>query len=303
MFHGTRDDVLHIVSQTLLSAGIGNRFCEGSSQKQVETLSLFTATSDVRVLMLSSLKAAAGANLQVANHVVLLDPPGHNAQHGAALERQAIGRSVRVGQDKPVLVTRFIVEGTIEADLFRQNSAAIAQQNSANAVDESYVCDALEEAAADVADVAAVAAADRGAGVSQAKGGADAGPRPGKARKTDAQKGSYAGATPAQAAERAPSMFDKRCGRELVSCAVAWGGGCSSGCNSVRGRPLNTPAVYRVNRAAPLCGRRSNCQPDAQNVQLLVGMGFIESDCVTALECTPPPPPPHTHAPLTPLIV
>ena len=70
------DDVLHIVSQTLSGAGINNRFCEGDSAKQVETIRLFTETADVRVLMLSSLKSAAGANLQIANHVALLDPPG-----------------------------------------------------------------------------------------------------------------------------------------------------------------------------------------------------------------------------------
>lgn len=70
---------------------------------------------------------------------------GHNAQHGAALERQAVGRSVRVGQDKPVVVTRFIVQGTIEAELFNKNKAAIDKLNSANAADQDYICESLDE--------------------------------------------------------------------------------------------------------------------------------------------------------------
>ena len=38
--------------------------------------------------MLSASASASGANLQIANHLVLLDPPGHNPAHGAALEQQ-----------------------------------------------------------------------------------------------------------------------------------------------------------------------------------------------------------------------
>jgi hypothetical protein len=48
---------------------------------------------------------------------VLLDPPGLNAAQGAALEQQAVARSVRLGQARKVTVTRFIMVGTIEEDL------------------------------------------------------------------------------------------------------------------------------------------------------------------------------------------
>ena len=58
---------------------------------------------------------------------MLLDPPGHSAAHGAALEQQAslllttylqaIGRAVRMGQQHPVTVTRLCVTGTLEGTL------------------------------------------------------------------------------------------------------------------------------------------------------------------------------------------
>jgi SNF2 family DNA or RNA helicase len=45
-------------------------------------------------LFLSAKAKASGANLQCATNVVLLDPTGPSAEHGAALENQAIGRAV-----------------------------------------------------------------------------------------------------------------------------------------------------------------------------------------------------------------
>lgn len=91
--------------------------------------------------MLSSLAKASGTNLQVANHIVLLDPAGHNPKHGAALERQAMGRCVRIGQSRMVTVTRFIVENTLESELFRLNEEAAAAARVAEEADAAYVCE------------------------------------------------------------------------------------------------------------------------------------------------------------------
>lgn len=141
------DDVLHIASETLRHAGIPNSFVEGSREAQVQALEKFTATDEINVLMLSSLAKASGTNLQCANHIVFIDPPGHTAQHGAALERQAIGRVVRIGQKKGVTVTRFEVEDTLEEDLYKMNSEAYASLDLATTLGSSaageYVCDML----------------------------------------------------------------------------------------------------------------------------------------------------------------
>jgi len=74
--------------------------------------------SEVRVIMLSMDKSAAGTNLIEATHIILFDPPGGSLSEAHAIERQAIGRAVRQGQNKSVTVLRFIVNNTIEHDRF-----------------------------------------------------------------------------------------------------------------------------------------------------------------------------------------
>jgi hypothetical protein len=85
------DDVLHITSETLRLAGLQNAFVEGDRHSQVAALHSFTDGS-IDILMLSTLAKASGTNLQCANHIAFLDPPGHNPQHGAALERSVTSR-------------------------------------------------------------------------------------------------------------------------------------------------------------------------------------------------------------------
>jgi SNF2 family DNA or RNA helicase len=48
-------------------------------------------------------------NLSVANRIFLLEP-----QWNPSVESQAIGRIFRLGQGKPVIVVRYIVDKTIE---------------------------------------------------------------------------------------------------------------------------------------------------------------------------------------------
>jgi len=112
-------DVLRLVQQTLNRNGIECVFCHGSNDNMQAAIGSFTS-GKVNVILLSARAKASGANLQCASHVIFLDPPGEHADHGATLEKQAIGRAVRMGQDKPVTVTRFCVEGTLEAALYSE---------------------------------------------------------------------------------------------------------------------------------------------------------------------------------------
>lgn len=60
--------------------------------------------------MLISLKAGGVAlNLTVANRIFLMDP-----WWNPAAEMQAIDRTHRIGQRKPIYATRFIIEDSIE---------------------------------------------------------------------------------------------------------------------------------------------------------------------------------------------
>ena len=119
-------DTLRLVQLTLQRNGIDCVFCHGSNDNMQSAIDKFTS-GKVNVILLSARAKASGANLQAASHVIFLDPPGEHADHGATLERQAIGRAVRIGQKKPVTVIRFSVEGTLEAKLWGQIDDASAR--------------------------------------------------------------------------------------------------------------------------------------------------------------------------------
>jgi SNF2 family DNA or RNA helicase len=69
----------------------------------------FSTAPDVCVLLVSLKAASLGVNLVSANHVVLLD-----LWYNPAVEDQAIDRAHRIGQTRPVNVTRITVKGTVE---------------------------------------------------------------------------------------------------------------------------------------------------------------------------------------------
>ncbi len=102
------------------------------------------ASGDASILLLSAEVKASGANLQVATNVVLLDPAGDSAEHGANLETQAIGRAVRMGQENAVRVVRFCVRDTVEEELFRRIDVAAANSAIRNN-DDAYVCESAHK--------------------------------------------------------------------------------------------------------------------------------------------------------------
>ena len=90
-------DTLRLVQLTLQRNGIDCVFCHGSNDNMQSAIDKFTS-GKVNVILLSARAKASGANLQAASHVIFLDPPGEHADHGATLERQAVGRAVRIGR-------------------------------------------------------------------------------------------------------------------------------------------------------------------------------------------------------------
>ena len=68
--------------------------------------------------MLSSRNAASGINLTVANHIVLIEPVYGSVEYRKSIEDQAIGRCARIGNRQNINVTRFIVNDTIEWDIY-----------------------------------------------------------------------------------------------------------------------------------------------------------------------------------------
>lgn len=117
------DGMLHRVGSTLAENEIPHVYCKGNVFMRTKAIANFTQDSRTRVIMLSLENAASGLNLTEATHIILLDPIAGSKEEARAIERQAIGRAHRQGQQKQITVVRFIIKGTIEHDLYLRNSS------------------------------------------------------------------------------------------------------------------------------------------------------------------------------------
>ena len=149
--------MLKLTQGTLEANGIQVVSCDSKTDSEnAKAIETFRSSPTVRVIMLSMEHAAAGTNLQAANHVILLEPPGVNPAHGVAQETQAIGRAARLGQERVINITRFVINETIEAELHKQNH----DQRMASESGRRFACDNTEDdQQVEVAAAAAAAAA------------------------------------------------------------------------------------------------------------------------------------------------
>ena len=106
-----------------------DRLSQGSSAQKTKVLSAFQDESSsgakgstVRVLLLNlGDESASGANLTTANHLVFVHPlVAESQQKWTQQEAQAVGRVRRYGQNRQVLVHRFIVDDSIDAEIMAE---------------------------------------------------------------------------------------------------------------------------------------------------------------------------------------
>ncbi|GMF25308.1 unnamed protein product [Phytophthora lilii] len=142
------DHALRVVDKALRLANITSAvFLQHQSS---ETKSAHVASfhsGDIQVLILNSLTSASGINLQVASHVIFLDPVGFSPMQASTLEQQAIGRVLRMGQtNELVTVVRFIAEDTMEASLYDNIHEATSKAVAADDTffdgerEDAYLC-------------------------------------------------------------------------------------------------------------------------------------------------------------------
>ncbi|EWM25491.1 snf2 super family [Nannochloropsis gaditana] len=79
-----------------------------------KVLQAFKEDPEVKVLLISLKAGGVALNLTHANHIYLMDP-----WWNPAAEMQAIDRTHRIGQYKPIFATRFILENTIEERILK----------------------------------------------------------------------------------------------------------------------------------------------------------------------------------------
>ncbi|KAL4110032.1 hypothetical protein PRIC1_001725 [Phytophthora ramorum] len=142
------DRALRVVDKALRLVNITSAvFLQHQSS---ETKSAHVASfhsGDTQVLILNSLTSASGINLQVASHVIFLDPVGFSPMQASTLEQQAIGRVLRMGQtNELVTVVRLIAEDTMEATLYDDIHEATTKAIASDASffdgerEDAYVC-------------------------------------------------------------------------------------------------------------------------------------------------------------------
>ncbi|KAI4608165.1 hypothetical protein J4E80_009173 [Alternaria sp. BMP 0032] len=85
---------------------------ECSTTKRERILHQFTEDPNLRVLIMTTGTGAVGLNLATANRVFIVEP-----QWNPSVENQAVARALRLGQKQAVLVTRYVVEQTVEQDM------------------------------------------------------------------------------------------------------------------------------------------------------------------------------------------
>jgi SNF2 family DNA or RNA helicase len=121
-------DLIFKIHSALVKFGIPTAVLAGSAFERASVLQRFEGP-DLGVLLLSLEDSASGTNMSHANHVLLVHPMVATSQdEQEAYEAQAVGRVRRWGQKRNVQVWRFVMEGTIEADLAARNASAAADQ-------------------------------------------------------------------------------------------------------------------------------------------------------------------------------
>lgn len=101
-------EMLHLIEGDLAELGIPYLSLTGQTRNRADVLKEF-AEGDVPVFLLSLKAGGVGLTLTQADTVILYDP-----WWNPAVERQAMDRTHRIGQDKPVFVHRLVAAGTVE---------------------------------------------------------------------------------------------------------------------------------------------------------------------------------------------
>ncbi|CAN0440996.1 unnamed protein product [Ascophyllum nodosum] len=109
-------NMLDLIEYRMHKGRLGCRKLSGhlSIQQRDQVLKAFQNDPEVKVLLISLKAGGVALNLTVANHIFLMDP-----WWNPAAEMQAIDRTHRLGQFKPIYATRFIIEDTVEERIIK----------------------------------------------------------------------------------------------------------------------------------------------------------------------------------------
>ena len=116
-------EMLHLIRDRLAAEGIGHLVLTGATENRAALVNTFQ-TDRTKTVFLLSLKAAGfGLNLTAASYAILYDP-----WWNPAAEAQAIDRTHRIGQTRPVIAYRLLAADTVEQKIraLQKDKAALA---------------------------------------------------------------------------------------------------------------------------------------------------------------------------------
>ncbi len=89
-------------------------YLDGTTKNRNEEIQRFQEDENTKLFLISLKAGGVGINLTAADYVIILDP-----WWNPAVERQAIDRTHRIGQDKKVIVYKFISKNSIEEKILK----------------------------------------------------------------------------------------------------------------------------------------------------------------------------------------
>ncbi len=113
------DDMLSLIGKSLLENGVDCSFISGNVYRRNKAINRFKMGGhDNSVILLSLANSASGTNLTEATHIIIVEPIDDTKENIKAIEGQAIGRAVRLGQKQIIKVIRILCKDTIEEEIF-----------------------------------------------------------------------------------------------------------------------------------------------------------------------------------------
>ena len=115
--------MLDLIRARLVTAGIDFLMLTGATENRAELVDEFQRDKTKTVFLLSLKAAGFGLNLTAASYAILYDP-----WWNPAAEAQAIDRTHRIGQTRPVIAYRLLAEATVEEKIraLQKDKAALA---------------------------------------------------------------------------------------------------------------------------------------------------------------------------------
>ncbi len=129
--------LLELIRERLNAAGIAHLLLTGQTEDRAALVEKFQADRTQTVFLLSLKAAGFGLNLTAASYVILCDP-----WWNPAVEAQAIDRTHRIGQTRPVMAYRLVAADTVEQKILamQREKAALA----ASVVQEESLASVLD---------------------------------------------------------------------------------------------------------------------------------------------------------------